>query len=107
MGSPRAGVTANVDSDVQVGNGAKKRWTNRPLVNGFAVFDVNDAVALEELDNLLTGVMGILAWSESGRTPSTQITTGPRILSSSPSVIKRTTSIGVQASFWALTRSRT
>ena len=55
--------TANVDGDVQAGNGAKTCGTNRSLVDRFAIFDVDvdDTVALEKLEDLLAGVVGILA----------------------------------------------
>jgi hypothetical protein len=47
--------TANVHGGVKVGNGAKKRWTNRPLVDGLAVFDVDidDVEAREKIKNLV------------------------------------------------------
>ena len=55
--------TANVDGVVRAGNGEKTCGTDRSLVDRFAVFnvDVDDAVALEKLEDLLAGVVGILA----------------------------------------------
>jgi hypothetical protein len=60
--------TSNVHGVVEVGNGAKKRWTDRPLVDGLAVFDVDvdNVEALEKVKDLDARVEGVLALERIG-----------------------------------------
>jgi hypothetical protein len=87
--------TANVHGGVEVGNGTKTRWTDRPLVGRLAVFEAH-----EEVKDLLARVESVLALEQIGTNTDPEHE-GPRIFSSpSPSVMKRATSMDVQATFW-------
>ena len=87
--------TANVHGGVEVGNGAKTSRTDRPLVDRLAVFE-----AREEAKDLLARVEGVLTLEQIGTNTDSEHE-GPRIFSSpSPSVMKRATSMDVQATYW-------